>query len=168
MLTPRNRQLRYALAVAVTAVCVVTAGGGEGSLQRLTLIGDGVSVATSPATSGVEPSTPDVVGATSPSDFAITGSVSGLYPGRTLPLVLTVYNPRARTITVTSLSTTVGNASSHCVKSNLDVTTFSGQLPVPPRGTAAVTVKVTMAHSAPNSCQASIFPLHYLGTAMIP
>jgi len=100
--------------------------------------------------------------------FSIAGNVAGLYPGKTLPLVLSVTNSQASAITVTSITTTVGNASSVCTAKYLKVTHFGGHLHVGPKKTAKTTVKVTLLHVAPNGCQDAVFPFTYSGQASAP
>jgi hypothetical protein len=96
--------------------------------------------------------------------FTISGSVSGLYPSKTLPLVLTVTNPLTSPITVSSITTTVRNATASCTSSSVAVTKFSGSLVVAAGKTAKATVHVAMAKSAPNACQGKNFPFQYAGT----
>jgi len=91
--------------------------------------------------------------------------VSGLFPGKTLPLVLTLDNPNKLTITVTSVTTTVENATSTCGATYVSVTGLPGHLAVAAGKTGKVTVRVTMKTSAPNSCEGKSFPFHYKGTA---
>jgi hypothetical protein len=100
--------------------------------------------------------------------FSITGNVAGLYPGKTLPLVLSVTNSQASAITVTSITTTIGNAGSVCTAKYLKVTHFGGHLHVGTKKTATVTVKVTLLHSAPNRCEDAVFPFTYSGLASAP
>jgi len=97
--------------------------------------------------------------------FTIAGSVGGLYPGASAQLVLTVSNPQPFAIDVTSITTTVGNPSASCSASNLTVAAFSGNLTVPGRGSAKVTVPVALSHAAPDACQGVEFPLTYNGLA---
>jgi hypothetical protein len=97
--------------------------------------------------------------------FRIAGSIRGLYPGDSAPLVLTVTNPNHFAIVVTSISTTVGRPRASCVASNLTVHRFSGQLEVPASRSAKVSVPVTLSHRAPNACQGALFPLTYSGLA---
>lgn len=96
--------------------------------------------------------------------FTISGKVLGLYPGKTLPLTLTVTNPNKFSITVTSSTTSISNASSACTAPHLKVTSFSGSLVVGALNSAKVKVNTTLLHSAPNACQGVEFPLHYTGS----
>ena len=97
--------------------------------------------------------------------FTIRGRVSHLYPGESTRLVLTVTDPFAFPITVTSLTTTVGNASAPCVAANLHVGGFSGALRVAAGRSRTVGVQVTLRRSTPDACQGRTFPLTYHGLA---
>jgi hypothetical protein len=97
--------------------------------------------------------------------FSISGGVKGLYPGRTVPLVLTVTNPLSRAIVVTALSTSVSGVSAACAAANVTVTRFSGNLRVAARHRVTTAVKVKMLHSASNACQGARFTFHYHGVA---
>jgi hypothetical protein len=144
------------LAIAAFTVALVAAGSSHRApayADTLVLSGAGTAgapVATSAAAAG---------------SFRISGSVAGLYPGAQLPLVLTVTNPKYFAIVVSSLSVAVAAATPGCGAANLTATSFSGNLQVPALGTAAVSLQVTLAHSAPNACQGVVFPLHYTGLA---
>lgn len=99
------------------------------------------------------------------SSFKISGSASGLYPGKAVPLVLTVTNPLRFAITVTSLSVSVSSASRACVASDLKVPPFAGHLTVRARRSAHVTLHAAMIDGAPNACQHAHFPLRYRAVA---
>jgi hypothetical protein len=142
--------------------------GGSGS--GLVLVGYGSSVVAVGPVSGVEAvnaSTLESGRVTRPASFDISGATSGLYPGRTASLVLVISNVQKVSITVTSITTTVGNASAQCLAANVKVTSFIGHQIVPAGGKAHVIVEFAMAHSAPNSCQGGHFSFEYqgLGTA---
>ena len=100
--------------------------------------------------------------------FSIAGGLTGLYPGLTAPLVLTLSNPGQTQITVTSVTTSVGDASASCPAADVSVSAFSGRLVVPAHGSAALTVSATMAHTAPDACQGAVFPFTYTGQATGP
>ena len=100
--------------------------------------------------------------------FSIGGGVTGLYPGLTVPMVLTVSNPGQTQITVTSVTTSVGDASASCLAGDVSVSAFSGRLVVPAHGSATLAVSATMAHTAPDGCQGAVFPFTYTGQATGP
>jgi hypothetical protein len=95
--------------------------------------------------------------------FKITGKLTGLYPGLTKALALTVTNPQSFAIVVTSIVTKVQNASATCTAPNLAVSAFSGQLSVPALGSAKTSVLAKLAQGAPNPCIGATFPLVYSG-----
>ncbi len=97
--------------------------------------------------------------------FSIAGSVGSLFPGDTTVLKLKVSNPETVAIDVTSITTTVGDASVGCAAANVTVTAFSGDLVVPAGMVRKATVLVTMVHSAPDACQGAVFPFTYHGLA---
>jgi hypothetical protein len=97
--------------------------------------------------------------------FTIAGSIGGLWPGHSAPLVLTVYNPQPFTIDVRSISTVVGTPKTGCTASNLTVAGFAGRLYVPAGGMAHLSVPVALIHAAPDACQGAVFPLTYSGFA---
>lgn len=129
---------------------------GAGHPAVITAIGAGGGAASADA-----PSARD-------NGFSISGSVSGLFPGSSLPLVLTVTNPHPFPIQITSIATSVGSPSPGCASSNLAVTEFAGKLMVPANSTANVTLTATLGHTTPDACQGAVFPLHYTGTAVKP
>ncbi|MGO9559702.1 MAG: hypothetical protein ACLPYW_11515 [Acidimicrobiales bacterium] len=148
------------------AVCTLGTGGSSSGLNGTILTGYGSSGGpTQMAAPGVVNAASGAASGGLVSSFSISGRVKGLFPGKTLHLVLTVKNPLKDAITVTSLTTTVSNASSRCHAKYVKVTRFSGHLHVAAGKTGKTTVKVTMAHSAPNACQGGKFPLLYRGTA---
>lgn len=107
------------------------------------------------------------VGVACPKAFAISGnSYDGLYPGNTLELKLTVSNPISQSIRVTSLSVSAAGTAT-CSASNLQTTNFDGspEFIVPARGSATITLPITMVRSAPDGCQGVTFTLTYTGKA---
>jgi len=150
---------------SLLAVCILSTAGSGAVADGASLVGYGNSGADAQPASGAASSAPDAVGGRVASSFSIAGSVAGLFPGKTLPLVLTVKNPQKFSITVHSLVTTVSNASKGCIAKNVKVTGFSGHLVVAAGKARKVTVHATMAHSAPNACKGAHFPFKYTGLA---
>ena len=97
--------------------------------------------------------------------FTITGSATGLYPGATKSLPLTIHNPYHFAIYVKSITVTAGNASLSCPASNLVTSNFTGNRRVPRMGERTVVVPIQMVSGAPDACQDATFPLTYSGTA---
>jgi hypothetical protein len=103
-----------------------------------------------------------------PNTFTISGSVAGLYPGLSRPLVLTVTNPKTFAIVVTSITTAVQDAGPACTTSSLSVGAFSGQLAVPGSGSATTAVVAGLSLTAPDACSGATFSLVYSGVARRP
>ena len=115
---------------------------------------------------------------TSDTGFSITSSISSspstqiaavLYPGAQRYLWYTAYNPMKVPITVTSMSIGEVAPPAGCSTSNLDYSAanFSGSLVVPPSGTNAVSVPISLVDTDTNqdSCENTVFNFTYAGTA---
>jgi len=176
---PPIARLRGAKPVAVVAIGTLIVIGTTRSSDAPTtsrssmLLGYGTSalqtqLAAPAKHQAAAASSPQAASSAGGETFIITGKVSGLYPGSTFPLVLTVTNPYSFAITVTSITTTVSNASSTCLAANVNVSSFSGHLLVGAGKTAKTAVTAKMLHSAPNPCQGVVFPLRYSGLALVP
>jgi hypothetical protein len=152
---------RVALLGLLALVAVGLAGTDTGPRpEQMILSGYGTSGPTSSAAVGSPPADKPAVTAGS---FEIAGNVAGLYPGVTESLELTVTNPQGFAIVVTSIATTVQNASVSCTASHLKVTAFAGQLSVPALGSTTTAVLAKLASGTPNSCIGAAFPLVYSG-----
>jgi hypothetical protein len=162
---PRWTLRSVVIALSVGATCTVLRINSAPTPRSVVLVGYGSSVQAAP---GATRAPGAAVPRTTTPTFTIAGKVSGLFPGKTLPLVLTLGNPNKLTITVTTVTTAVENATSTCVATNVSVTGFSGHLAIPAGKTRTVTAKVTMKTSAPNSCEGKSFPFHYTGSATEP
>ena len=164
-----RRALRATLFGMVALLSVLAVGLGASLVgsptSQIVLVGYGSS--SSESALGATGS-PSGLQAQTSGSFTIAGNVAGMFPGRTVPMLLTVNNPKSFPIVVTSITTTVGNASAACPASNLSVTPFAGQLTVPSLGSAVTTVVVSMALSATDGCQGATFPLVYSGLASKP
>jgi hypothetical protein len=155
---PRATLSWAAIALWVGAICTVVWIDAAPTPRSGVLVGYGESA----------PGAANAPGAASfpiTARFSITGSVGGLFPGRTFPLVLTLTNPLTVAIKVSSITTTVRNPSTLCVAGDLTVTSFSGHVAVGARKSAEATVHVTLAHSTPDACQGAHFPFLYRGLA---
>jgi hypothetical protein len=128
--------------------------------EQMVLAGYGSS---GPAPASAERSSPAGQRASTSGSFTIAGRVAGLYPGVTKHLVLRVTNPQGFAIVVTAIETKGQNASARCTASYLAVTSFSGHLSVPARGSAKTSVLAKLARRAPNACIGATFPLVYRG-----
>jgi hypothetical protein len=109
-----------------------------------------------------------VVGPVKVRAFSIAGGVADLYPGASVPLVLTVKDDRSFGITVSSITTTVKKSAGGCPASEVSVTPFSGNLRLQPKQASTVQVTVAMARTAPRACQGRTFFFEYHGLAGAP
>ena len=162
---PGSAAGRAALSASLVAAAGLGLASSTSRPNGTLLVGFGSSATNAPAAPEVRAPDPGAAVVSAASTFSVSGNVGGLYPGTTRSLVLTVTNPQKVAITVTSITTTVSNASTKCGAANLKVTAFSGHLVVKAGTTAHATVAATMAHSAPNGCQGADFPLHYTAVA---
>jgi len=163
---PTNRRHAFALlAVGAFALVVASYLSSEkapvGVPARALLVGTGLS--GSPP--GTSPTGGTVAARQKTGTFRIAGSAAGLYPGHTVPLVLTVTNPESFAIVVTSLTVKVSNASTKCTAGNLSATAFDGKLTVPAHRSARATLHLSMHLSARNGCEGAKFPLTFRGLA---
>ena len=106
-------------------------------------------------------------------DFTIAGSYAGLYPGVSRSLILSITNPNAFPIDVTSLTATVSLVSGprvmhepSCRPEDLDVAQYAGGLSVPARGMNTTMIDLMLLPSAPDACQGASFALTYAGEAV--
>lgn len=148
------------LIAGVVLAAILQPRFGAGHPAVISFIGAGAAAVSPPPSSDVAS---DQSGR-----FTISGSVTGLFPGASMPLVLTVSNHREFAIVVTSITTSVGSPSPSCASANLSVSQFVGNLSVPAEGTSKVTVTVTLSLAAPDACQGAVFPLQYTGNAVKP
>ncbi|HXJ63845.1 MAG TPA: hypothetical protein VNN79_08835 [Actinomycetota bacterium] len=103
--------------------------------------------------------------------FFISGDATGLYPGGTVSLPLTVTNPNVAAILVNTLTVAVtGTDRPACPPTGSNP--VSGGYTGPPfvvagnDGTATVTVPLTMPHAAGDECRGTTFTLTFGGTAV--
>jgi len=98
--------------------------------------------------------------------FRIHGHVTGLYPGKFVPLRLTIVNRYRFAIVVTTVRVTVKNASRSCTAPQLTITRFRGRLTVRPRHSKLLVLRARLAAKDPDICQRARFPLRYHSTAV--
>ncbi|HTG46607.1 MAG TPA: hypothetical protein VK646_03005 [Actinomycetota bacterium] len=97
------------------------------------------------------------------------GNITNLWPGAVSTMRVTVKNPYPKAIVVKNLKTKVGTGTSAlgtCSASVLKIQVWKGKVTIKPRKSKAILVKITMAASAPNTCQGTRFPLSYVVKAV--
>jgi hypothetical protein len=104
----------------------------------------------------------------SPAEFSVDGGITGLFPGASRGIALTISNPYAFAIKVTEVSALVKQSSNPACP--LDSLAFdalqNAPVVVPARGTAAATLPVRMRTSADNVCAGLTFTLSYSASAV--
>ena len=112
------------------------------------------------------------VGATSPAGatpdpaFPVSGSVTGLAPGASVPLVVSITNPFGISIVVQRVGAVASDASPLCTTDFLVIEGTRGELLIPPGKTATDALVASLTPSAPDACQGAVFPLSYDGRAV--
>jgi len=152
---PVSRRLAaWAAAAVVIATGTVMTSQGAGAAHRQTYVG-----------------VPYELAGTTGHVFYISGDATGLYPGATVNLPLTVTNPNSAAIQVNSLTVSL-SATDHpaCVPDATSLTTsdYAGPPFVVPgnNGQATVALPLTMPHGTGDACQDTTFTLTYGGTAV--
>jgi hypothetical protein len=159
----KRRRLRAPTIAAFASFVAMVGASGSASGQVVeagSILGRG-----SAETSAIGQLPPGALRTAASKSFAISGHVTGLYPGAVLPLKVTVSNPWHFGIIVTSISASVGPGRPGCAAANLKVSPFTGELKLGAGQTGYATLEVTLAHAAPDACQGAVFPLSYRGVA---
>lgn len=133
-------------------------GASEGSAQEGTGIGTVECVLAEPdAGSSID----------CPRTFTIEGSASGLFPGATVPLLLTIRNPNDEAISVKTVTVSVAAASLRsCDTSVLHTTDYAGPgFVVRGHGSKVISLPLAMSRRASDACQKVTFTLSYDGRA---
>jgi len=134
-----------------------------GSAQAQTVTGQGAAIGGSSSTASTPGNGNSGKGGNGGGNphplFSITGGASGLYPGDTGQLLVTVSNPNGYDINIYTVSVTAQPANGSCGASNLQITPYSGTWLIPKKISATRTLDIQMLSAAPNSCQGGIFPL---------
>jgi hypothetical protein len=99
--------------------------------------------------------------------FGVSGHVTGLYPGSTKRLRLTLRNPNRFPITVKSVRTSIRSTAPACPARSIRVRPFTGSKRVGPRSKARIKVAVTMQPTVPQACAGHRYRLTYRGKAIV-
>jgi hypothetical protein len=98
--------------------------------------------------------------------FTVKGSVSGLYPGRSVLLPAVVRNRSRRPIRLVYLTARVRDPGRTCTRHNLEVRPFHGRFLIPGRRSRVVRLRVRMPETAAPECRGARFPLVFSGRAV--
>jgi hypothetical protein len=107
-------------------------------------------------------------GNAAPKSFTITAApVTGLFPGGSRTIALTISNPENQDMRITSIVGSVtGTSSAACSASNVSIGAWSAPsrgLVVPKKGTAPTSLQIRMDGNPPNACQNVTFTLRFTG-----
>jgi hypothetical protein len=97
--------------------------------------------------------------------FKIRGNVTGLYPGLTKPMRLTVTNPNPFSIRLTRVRVRVLSPTVGCTGSAIKVRPYVGHKKIGPHRRARVTTSVRVMPTIADACQGTRFRLQYSGKA---
>ena len=112
-----------------------------------------------------------------PLSIALSGEVSGLYPGAVVDLAMAMTNPTTLEVLVDTVDVTVGQPDqTGCPAEALLIgnaqTAGQGSIPVGtligPDGTTEVSIRLTLSDTAPSACQGAVFPLTYQSAGWLP
>lgn len=93
----------------------------------------------------------------------ITGSTSGLYPGRRARLPVTFVNRSRSALVLRRITVRVRRARRGCEARELTVGRFPRSVRIRARRRVRVWLPVTLRRTAPNACQGARFPLRVRG-----
>jgi len=98
--------------------------------------------------------------------LTLAGSASGLFPGASITLVITVQNPLPYSVTVNTADVTVQDANAGCLAANLSAQGFIGSTNIASNAEAGIPVTLHLMATAPDACQAATFPLEFSATGV--
>lgn len=111
----------------------------------------GIAIAASSAGSGEEQGAP----------LTLSGSVDGLTPGAARDLAVTIGNPNAKPLVVSSVTTSVTSPAATCPAGSLIVGDLESPVTIPANASAAGVLPVRLVADAPDACQGAAFALHF-------
>ncbi len=98
-------------------------------------------------------------------NYKVTGSASGLYPGASVPMVITITSSELTPITVQTLNALVISKTPACKASYFTLGAYKTKVIVKAKSSATVTLPVTMAKTAPRACASTTLTMTFLSTA---
>ena len=107
---------------------------------------------------------PNAVAHAADVQFTLTTNYTGLYPDADVSVPVTVHNPAAYDLAIHTADVRVGDATPSCAASNLEASSYSGDVVAPAHRDATIRIRMHMVASAPDTCQGATFPLSFTGT----
>ena len=98
-------------------------------------------------------------------NYKVTGSAAGLYPGASVPMVITITSSETKPITVQTLNALITSPVAGCKASYFTLAPYKTKLVVKAKSSGIVTLPITMAKTAPQACAAQTLKLTFVSTA---
>lgn len=96
--------------------------------------------------------------------LTLTGTVDGLTPGAARDLPVTIANPNAKPLAITTIATFVSTGAPGCPTSELAVGDLRAPVTVAGDAIAVVRLPVRLSGDAPDACQGAVFALRFSTT----
>lgn len=103
----------------------------------------------------------------SSSPLRVSGYVTGLYPGASKSMTVTVRNPLGDPVEVRWVGAKVRDAGPDCRGENLVAQPSRQQVQIEPHGVSGLELEISMRPSAPDVCQGATFPLRFRARALV-
>ncbi len=84
--------------------------------------------------------------------YTLSGAASGLYPGASVPMVITISSTDTRPIKVTSIGAVFKSPAIGCEAAKFQLAALKAPVVVPAKGSAKVTLNVSLAKTAASAC----------------
>jgi hypothetical protein len=108
-----------------------------------------------------------VAGGESSSSLRVSGHVTGLYPGASKLMRVSVRNGLGHPVELRWVRATVLDAGPDCSRENLVAQRNRNHLPIEPHRTRALRMRIGMRSGASNACQGATFPLRFRAQAAV-
>jgi hypothetical protein len=108
-----------------------------------------------------------VAGGESSSSLLVSGHVTGLYPGASKLMRVSVRNGLGHAVELRWVRATVLDAGPECSRENLVAQPNRQHVPIEPHRTRALRLRISMRSRASNACQGATFPLRFRAQAAV-
>ena len=93
-------------------------------------------------------------------NYKVTGSASGLYPGASVPMVITITSSETKPINAVITSPVAA-----CKPSYFTLAPYKTKLVVKAKSSGSVTLPISLAKTAPKACAAQTLKVTFVSTA---
>ncbi len=98
-------------------------------------------------------------------NYKVTGSASGLYPGASVPMVIAITSSETKPITVQTLNAVITSPVAACKPSYFTLAPYKTKLVVKAKSSGSVTLPISLAKTAPKACAAQTLKVTFVSTA---